>query len=108
MAAARTVIIAGAGIGGLTAALALAQRGFEVTLLEAADRLEEVGAGLQLSPNAARVLVTLLHEIGHDINPAMNRVELVPNSASVIHLALAFIAQHLENSLSPVSIALPA
>ena len=59
MAAARTVIIAGAGIGGLTSALALAQRGFEVTLLEAADRLEVVGAGLQLSPNAVRVLVAL-------------------------------------------------
>jgi len=57
--AARTVVIAGAGIGGLAAALALAQRGFLVTLLEAAPRLEEVGAGLQLSPNAARVLVSL-------------------------------------------------
>jgi len=59
VAAARTVIIAGAGIGGLTAALALAQRGFEITVLEAAERLEEVGAGLQLSPNAARVLLAL-------------------------------------------------
>ncbi len=59
MAASRTVIVAGAGIGGLAAALALAQRGFEVTLIEAAHRLEEVGAGLQLSPNAARVLVAL-------------------------------------------------
>jgi salicylate hydroxylase len=59
VAAARTVVIAGAGIGGLTAALALARRGFEITLLEAADRLEEVGAGLQLSPNAARVLAAL-------------------------------------------------
>jgi len=59
VAAARTVIIAGAGIGGLTTALALAQRGFEITVLEAADRLEEVGAGLQLSPNAARVLIAL-------------------------------------------------
>ncbi len=58
-AAARTVVVAGAGIGGLTTALALAQRGFAVTLLEAADRLEEVGAGLQLSPNAARVLIAL-------------------------------------------------
>jgi len=59
VAAARAVIIAGAGIGGLTAALALAQRGFEVTLLEAAERLDEIGAGLQLSPNAARVLTAL-------------------------------------------------
>jgi salicylate hydroxylase len=59
VAAARTAIIAGAGIGGLTAALALAQRGFEVTVLEAAERLEEIGAGLQLSPNAARVLISL-------------------------------------------------
>jgi salicylate hydroxylase len=59
VAAARTVIVAGAGIGGLTAALALAQRGFEVTLFEVAPRLEEIGAGLQLSPNAARVLVAL-------------------------------------------------
>jgi len=59
LAAARTVIVAGAGIGGLTAALALAQRGFQVTLLETAPRLEEIGAGLQLSPNAVRVLVAL-------------------------------------------------
>jgi salicylate hydroxylase len=59
VAAARTVIVAGAGIGGLTTALALSQRGFEVTLFEAAPRLEEIGAGLQLSPNAARVLITL-------------------------------------------------
>jgi 2-polyprenyl-6-methoxyphenol hydroxylase-like FAD-dependent oxidoreductase len=59
VAAARTVIVAGAGIGGLTAALAVAQRGFAVTLFEAAPRLEEIGAGLQLSPNAARVLIAL-------------------------------------------------
>jgi len=59
VAAARTVIVAGAGIGGLTAALALARRGFQVTLFEAAPRLEEIGAGLQLSPNAARVLSAL-------------------------------------------------
>ena len=46
--ASRNVIVAGAGIGGLTAALALAQRGFRVTLLEQAERLEETGAGIQL------------------------------------------------------------
>ncbi|MCJ9706891.1 FAD-dependent oxidoreductase, partial [Bradyrhizobium sp. SHOUNA76] len=57
MALSRTIVIAGAGIGGLTAALALANRGFRIVVLEKAERLEEVGAGLQLSPNASRVLV---------------------------------------------------
>src|SRR5207253_6740200 len=47
------------GIGGLTAALALAKHNFRVVLLEAAERLEETGAGIQLSPNALRVLITL-------------------------------------------------
>ena len=59
MAASRTIYIAGAGIGGLTASLALAARGFRVVILEKAERLEEVGAGLQLSPNASHVLVAL-------------------------------------------------
>jgi salicylate hydroxylase len=53
---ARTIAIAGAGIGGLTAALALAARGFRVALFDKAARLEETGAGIQLSPNATRVL----------------------------------------------------
>ncbi len=59
MAAARTIFVAGAGIGGLTAALALAKSGFRVVLLDKAERLEEAGAGLQLSPNASRVLIDL-------------------------------------------------
>ncbi|HMJ27488.1 MAG TPA: FAD-dependent monooxygenase, partial [Xanthobacteraceae bacterium] len=59
MAASRTIYVAGAGIGGLTASLALARQGFRVVLLEKAERLEEAGAGLQLSPNASRVLVEL-------------------------------------------------
>ena len=59
MAASRTIFIAGAGIGGLTASLALAARGFRVVVLEKAERLEEAGAGLQLSPNASRVLIGL-------------------------------------------------
>ncbi|MEH6721669.1 MAG: FAD-dependent monooxygenase [Aurantimonas endophytica] len=46
----------GAGIAGLTLALELARRGIGSTILERAHRLEEVGAGLQLSPNALRVL----------------------------------------------------
>src|SRR4051794_31263656 len=59
MAVPRTVVIAGAGIGGLTAALAIARQGFQVRVLEAAERLEEIGAGIQLSPNASRILITL-------------------------------------------------
>jgi salicylate hydroxylase len=59
MALPRTVLIAGAGIGGLTAALAIARRGFPVCVLEAAERLEEIGAGIQLSPNASRILLAL-------------------------------------------------
>ncbi len=58
-AAQRTIFIAGAGIGGLTASLALTARGFRVVLLEKAEKLEETGAGLQLSPNATRVLIAL-------------------------------------------------
>ena len=59
MAASRTIFVAGAGIGGLTTSLTLAARGFRVVVLEKAERLEETGAGLQLSPNASRVLIGL-------------------------------------------------
>jgi salicylate hydroxylase len=53
------VIIIGAGIGGLTAAVALRQRGFEVALFERSTRLEEVGAGVQIGPNGVKVLRAL-------------------------------------------------
>lgn len=52
----RQVIIAGAGIAGLTAALAFSERGYLVRLFEQAQRLEAAGAGIQLSPNATRIL----------------------------------------------------
>ena len=50
------IAIAGAGIGGLTAALALHRDGHEVAVFEQASQLSEIGAGIQLSPNATRVL----------------------------------------------------
>jgi salicylate hydroxylase len=59
MPASRSIIIAGAGIGGLTAALALARAGYRSVVLEQAARLEEAGAGIQLSPNATRILIAL-------------------------------------------------
>lgn len=56
MARARTILVAGAGIGGLAAAIALARAGFRPLVLERAASLEEVGAGIQLTPNASRAL----------------------------------------------------
>ncbi len=53
------VAIAGAGIGGLTAAVSLARAGHHVVLVERAAALGEVGAGIQISPNGARVLAGL-------------------------------------------------
>ena len=53
------VLIAGAGIGGLTAALAALRLGHEVEVYEQASELKEVGAGVQLSANGTRVLYAL-------------------------------------------------
>ncbi len=55
----RRAIIAGAGIAGLTAALALLRAGFTVSIYEKANALDEFGAGLQITPNATRVLAKL-------------------------------------------------
>src|SRR5882672_5179357 len=45
------VLVAGGGIGGIAAALALVRRGFSVKVLERAPQLGEIGAGIQLGPN---------------------------------------------------------
>jgi salicylate hydroxylase len=67
-----SVGVIGGGIGGLSAALSLLQAGVDVQVYEQAPTLGEVGAGLQVSPNAARVL----HRLGlADALPA-NRVHL--------------------------------
>jgi len=55
----RRIVIAGAGVAGLSAALECAARGWSVQLFEKAHALSEVGAGLQLAPNAMRHLERL-------------------------------------------------
>lgn len=71
--AGRPVAVIGAGIAGLTAALALAQRGAAVTVHERAGSFREVGAGLQISPNAGRVLDAL--GLGRDFAAISLRTE---------------------------------
>jgi 2-polyprenyl-6-methoxyphenol hydroxylase-like FAD-dependent oxidoreductase len=77
VASSRRVIIAGAGIGGLTAALALVQRGFTVAVFDQAQRLEEAGAGIQLSPNASRILLAL------GLGPRLQPLLVVPEELRV-------------------------
>ena len=55
----REITVLGGGIAGLAAATALAQRGARVRVLEQSDRIAELGAGLQISPNGAVVLRAL-------------------------------------------------
>lgn len=55
----KKITVVGAGIGGLTAALAFARRGAQVRVFEQAPEITEVGAGLQITPNGARLLDAL-------------------------------------------------
>ncbi|MDX2266128.1 MAG: FAD-dependent monooxygenase [Hyphomicrobiales bacterium] len=56
MSASAPILIAGGGVGGLSAAIALSRRGFSVRVLERAPAFSESGAGVQLGPNATRIL----------------------------------------------------
>ncbi len=50
------IAVVGGGIGGLAAALSLLRAGFDVQVFEQSSALTEVGAGIQISPNASRLL----------------------------------------------------
>lgn len=72
-----SIAVVGGGIGGLTAALTLARQGHEVSLIERRTGFSEVGAGLQLSPNASRILIRL------GLGPALRRVAAEPQRVVV-------------------------
>ena len=71
------VLIAGAGLCGLTTALALLQRGYDVRVFEQATELREVGAGVQLGSNGTRVL------IGLGLEAAMRRIVCEPTGKEI-------------------------
>jgi salicylate hydroxylase len=72
-----SIAVVGAGIGGLTAALILARQGHAVTLIERRTGFSEVGAGLQLSPNASSILT------GLGLGAALRRVATEPSRVVV-------------------------
>jgi 2-polyprenyl-6-methoxyphenol hydroxylase-like FAD-dependent oxidoreductase len=67
----KRILIAGGGIGGLTAAVVLGRRGIRTVVLERSSFTEEAGAGIQLGPNATRILKEL--DILDTIRPASFR-----------------------------------
>jgi 2-polyprenyl-6-methoxyphenol hydroxylase-like FAD-dependent oxidoreductase len=72
-------LVVGAGIGGLTAALCLAKKGFEVEVFEQSADISEVGAGIQLSPNSNRVL----HYLG--MASVLQKTAFRPDAAEIRH-----------------------
>ncbi len=68
------VAVIGGGIGGLSAALHLLRAGLDAQVYEQAPRISEIGAGIQISPNASR----LLHRLG--LRPAMDRIGVFPQA----------------------------
>jgi salicylate hydroxylase len=73
------VVVIGGGIGGLTTALALLKRDFDVEVYEQAARLGEVGAGIQISPNGTRIL----HALG--LEPALRAIQVTPLRKEIRH-----------------------
>lgn len=88
----RQITVLGAGVAGLAVARALAMRGASVTVLEQADAVREVGAGLQISPNGAAVLHAL--GLGAALEAASIRAQAVElkdglDGATVLRMDLA-------------------
>ena len=73
------VIVAGGGIGGLTAALSLLRRGLKVKVYEQSNQLKEIGAGIQISSNGTKVLFAL------GLENALAKVQVRPKSRELRH-----------------------
>ena len=71
------ILIIGAGIGGLTAALTLLNKGFEVAIYERSSELDEVGAGIQIGSNGTKVLYAL------GLGAALEKVAFKPQAAEM-------------------------
>jgi salicylate hydroxylase len=97
LASTRNVLIAGAGIGGLTTALALARAGLRATVFEQAPELVEAGAGIQLTPNATRALIAL--GLGEElkrtaVEPQAIRVMSGPSAREIVRIPLGRYAEN--------------
>jgi 2-polyprenyl-6-methoxyphenol hydroxylase-like FAD-dependent oxidoreductase len=79
MASSNPILVIGGGIGGLTAALALLQRGLDTVVCEQAPELREVGAGVQIGSNGTRVL----HAMG--LEPALKLSWVIPSRRQLRH-----------------------
>ena len=79
MSASPPIIVIGGGIGGLTAALALLQRGLDVAVYEQAPVLREVGAGVQIGSNGTRVLFAM------GLEQALREVQVLPPRRQLRH-----------------------
>ncbi|MFJ9889442.1 FAD-dependent oxidoreductase [Streptomyces sp. NPDC091287] len=80
------ILVIGGGIGGMTTALALARQGLDVHIVEQAPEFTEIGAGLQLAPNALRVLERL------GVLPELAKHAVRPRNVVFLH---ADTGQHL-------------
>src|SRR5258705_13814457 len=70
------IVVAGSGIGGLTAAIALQAKGFEVDVYDQASELSEIGAGVSIGGNGMRVLDDLgLGRAVRDVSSNLQRIE---------------------------------